>query len=297
MLKTLNSQRTILQIINEYSNFIARIEVEIFLSHIFNCTRMELYIKDFPIIDEEAVLGQCDSFIERRLAGEPLQYIIGWTEFMGLDFVVNKDVFIPRPETEILVNEVLISPSRGRLNVPYLVGRDFRILDLCTGCGNIAISIARSMPEAEIVGTDISKDALNTAQKNANIHNVDKNIAFYKGDIFNALSLLPMDRHRFDIIVCNPPYIKTTEISSLQKEVGYEPKIALDGGYDGLEFYRRIAKSAPDYLRQGGSLFLEIGFNQTQDVKDIWTSEKVFGINSIKKDFGGIDRVIWISLL
>ena len=214
---------------------------------------------------------------------EPLQYIAGRETFMGLDFIVNKDVLIPRPETEILVNEVFRHAGHG-----------IKILDLCTGSGNIAISLAKMIEGAQIIATDISVSALDTARKNASIHGVDKQIEFYQGDLFQAL---PVDkRYKFDIIVCNPPYVKRADIDFLQEEVRCEPHHALDGGIDGLDFYRRLAEAAQDFLAPGGSLFLEMGFDQAQDVANIFNSKRAFKIKKIKEDLAGIDRVVWISL-
>ncbi len=214
---------------------------------------------------------------------EPQQYIAGREQFMGLDFIVNKDVLIPRPETEILVNEVFRHTGHG-----------IKILDLCTGSGNIAISLAKMIQGAQIIATDISVSALETARKNASIHGVDKQIEFYQGDLFQAL---PVDkRYKFDIIVCNPPYVKSADIDFLQEEVRCEPHHALDGGIDGLDFYRRLADMAQDFLAPGGFLFLEMGFDQAQDVGDIFNSKRAFKIKKIKEDFAGIDRVVWISL-
>lgn len=214
---------------------------------------------------------------------EPLQYIAGREQFMGLDFIVNKDVLIPRPETEILVNEVFRHAGHG-----------IKILDLCTGSGNIAISLAKMIEGAQIIATDISVSALDTARKNASIHGVDKQIEFYQGDLFQAL---PVDkRYKFDIIVCNPPYVKRADIDFLQEEVRCEPHHALDGGIDGLDFYRRLAEAAQDFLAPGGSLFLEMGFDQAQDVANIFNSKRAFKIKKIKEDLAGIDRVVWISL-
>ncbi|NQT75886.1 MAG: peptide chain release factor N(5)-glutamine methyltransferase [Candidatus Omnitrophica bacterium] len=221
---------------------------------------------------------------------EPLQYIAGREQFMGLDFIVNKDVLIPRPETEILVNEVLDLLSATR----YTLYASPKILDLCTGSGNIAISLAKMIEGAQIIATDISVSALDTARKNASIHGVDKQIEFYQGDLFQAL---PVDkRYKFDIIVCNPPYVKRADIDFLQEEVRCEPHHALDGGIDGLDFYRRLAETAQDFLAPGGSLFLEMGFDQAQDVANIFNSKRAFKIKKIKEDLAGIDRVVWISL-
>lgn len=230
---------------------------------------------------------------------QPIQYITGNADFMGLDFVVNKDVFIPRPETELLVKEVLSAvpeplTSFGYGAGSYHIAAKLRILDLCTGSGNIAVSLALELPGAEIIATDISGAALKIARENSILHGVEKNLTFYKGDLFKAL---PVEKNlKFDIIVCNPPYVRRRDIDFLQKEVRQEPCIALDGGSDGLDFYRRITGKIGDYLKPGGSLFLEIGFDQSQDIVDIFSASQSFRIREIKKDFAGIDRMLWISL-
>ncbi len=275
-------------LINKYSRIISQAETEVLLCEIFRCTREEIYVSNVPA--DECIEDRCDLLIQRRLSGEPLQYITGNSQFMGQDFIVNKDVFIPRPETEILVNEVF----RRAIHDSRFTIHDLRILDLCTGCGNIAVSLARILGGAEIVATDISESALKIAQKNAVVHGVDKCITFYNGYLFQAL---PIDKkYKFDIIVCNPPYVKSGNVDFLQEEVRREPRIALDGGDDGLEFYRQITDLAPAFLKSGGSLFLETGFDQVKEVKGIFCSKKSFKLCKVKKDFAGIDRVIWISL-
>jgi len=276
------------QLINRYSDIIPQIETELLLAYMFKCSRTDFYTGNYLM--DEGMEKEYRSLVERRLSGEPLQYIIGSSEFMGLEFIVNKDVFIPRPETEILVNEVL----RYTIYDIRYTNRDSRILDLCTGCGNIAISLAQLIPGSKMVATDISAPALKVAQKNAIVHSVDKQVLFYKGDLFRALAFDKGDK--FDIIVCNPPYIKAHELGFLQDEVRSEPEIALDGGVDGLGLYRRIERDAPLYLKPDGSLFLEIGFGQVQDVAHIFSSSNRFTVRKVEKDFAGIDRALWISL-
>ncbi|MEK6732917.1 MAG: peptide chain release factor N(5)-glutamine methyltransferase [Candidatus Omnitrophota bacterium] len=269
-------------LINKYSNGISRVESEMLLEYLFNCNRVDLYTKDLAI--NEVAEELYDSLVGRWLGGEPVQYITGKAEFMGFDFMVTRDTLIPRPETELLINEICRGGFETR---PYM-------LDLCTGCGNIAVSLAKLIPNAEIIGTDISGPALRIAEKNAMLHKVSERIRFYKGDLFEALMF---DKNqKFDIIVCNPPYVKEDEIPFLQKEVAAEPGIALNGGEDGLDFYRRIAKGSRYYLKQGGSLVMETGFGQADAVKDIFSLAK-FEIDKVIKDFAGIERLVWINLL
>ncbi len=224
----------------------------------------------------------------------PVQYIIGHTEFCGLDLIVNEDVLIPRPETELLVERV--SGLAGE-RVSGL-----KILDLCTGSGNIAIalthslslsvnadsgnSLTKAIPDCKIVASDISRSALDIARRNAVHHDVSDRIEFIKSDLFGAIE------DRFDIIVSNPPYIARFEFATLQKEVLKEPRLALDGGEDGLDFYRKIIQAAPDHLNPDGHILFEIGFGQLDGVRKIIEANGVFEIIEVKKDWNGIDRIV-----
>lgn len=220
--------------------------------------------------------------IEQLLKGEPIEYIIHNKEFMKLNFFVNQDVLIPRQDTEILVEEVI--DIAKKINAK-------EVLDLCTGSGAIAVSIAKYLAQIEILAVDISKEALNIAKKNAISNNVDKQITFIKSDIFNNLQ----DK-KFDIIVSNPPYIKSNVIDTLSEEVRREPKIALDGGKDGLEFYNKIIKESYLHLRSGGYLCLEIGFDQKIDVIKLIENEKKFENIYSKKDLYNNDRIVVAKL-
>jgi len=316
-LKTIKIKKDVIYLMNKYAGFVSKVETEMLLEYLFNCTKLDLYIGDFAV--NKTIEELYDSLISRRMNGEPVQYITGSAEFMGLDFIVTKDVLIPRPETEILVNEILalcsacLERSRGADPVPV------RILDLCTGSGNIAISLAKSIPQAEIVATDLSDAVLKIAEKNVIRHNVSDRIRFCKGNLFNALVFdafggklqdnrcfninsgikqeCVVKNQKFDIIVCNPPYIKEEEFPFLQKEIREEPEIALNGGKDGLDFYRKIAKESHRYLKKGGSILMEIGFGQRQGVEDIFSSHNMFEIYKVIKDLAGIERTVWINLL
>ena len=216
--------------------------------------------------------------VKRLILGEPLQYITGIQEFMKLNFLVTKDVLIPRPDTEILVEEVI----RKAENISNPV-----ILDLCTGSGAIAVSLAKYIKNVHICAIDISSKALEIAKKNAELNGVKNNIEFIESNLFDKIK-----ERKFDIIVSNPPYIETETIKTLSKDVQSEPKIALDGGKDGLDFYRKIADSGSKYLNRQGYICLEIGYNQRFAVRQILENKKRYvNINCIK-DLCGNDRVV-----
>ncbi len=221
--------------------------------------------------------------IEKRASHMPLQYITGEQEFMGLSFQVNAHVLIPRQDTEILVEEAM----------RYL-GDGMRILDICTGSGCILLSLLKYSNECEGVGIDISSDALRVAQENAQRLQLDA--TFLEGDLFLPLKNFKSDKTSdtlFDIIVSNPPYIETKVIDTLMPEVRlYEPVSALDGGEDGLCFYRKIAAEAPRFMRKGAYLFFEIGCAQAQKVKMLM-QEAGFVKVEVLKDYAGLDRVVF----
>lgn len=221
--------------------------------------------------------------IEKRASRLPLQHITGEQEFMGLSFQVNAHVLIPRQDTEILVEEAM----------RYL-GDGMRILDMCTGSGCILLSLLKYSNECEGVGIDISSDALRVAQENAQRLQLDA--TFLEGDLFLPLKNFKSDKTSdtlFDIIVSNPPYIETKVIDTLMPEVRlYEPVSALDGGEDGLCFYRKIAAEAPRFMRKGAYLFFEIGCAQAQKVKMLM-QEAGFVKVEVLKDYAGLDRVVF----
>ena len=220
--------------------------------------------------------------VKRHISGEPIQYITGKQEFMKLNFLVTKDVLIPRQDTEILVEEVI--------NIAKKIENPI-ILDLCTGSGAIAVSLAKYVNNVKIFATDISPKALEIAKKNAEFNGVKNNIDFIESDLFNKIKNL-----KFDIIVSNPPYIETDEIKKLTKDVQNEPIQALDGGKDGLTFYRKIAEDAPEFLNIHGFLCLEIGYNQKQKVKQILEKQKRYINIYCKKDLCENDRVVVAQL-
>lgn len=216
--------------------------------------------------------------IKRLIMGEPLQYIIGMQEFMKLKFIVTKDVLIPQPDTEILVEEVIDILK----NIQNPV-----ILDLCTGSGAIAIAIAKYVQNVKIYAVDISKKALEIAKQNATLNGVANNIKFIESNLFDKIK-----DEKFDIIVSNPPYVPTNDIKKLPIDVQNEPHLALDGGNDGMDFYRKIAKEGYKYLNRQGYICLEIGYDQKNDVKKIIENERRYVETYCKKDLCQNDRII-----
>ena len=216
--------------------------------------------------------------VKRLIAGEPLQYITGKQEFMKLNFLVTKDVLIPRADTEILVEEV-IKIAENKTN-PV-------ILDMCTGSGAIAVSLAKYVKNVKVYAIDISEKALEIAKKNAEFNGVKNNIKFIESNLFDKVK----DK-KFDIIVSNPPYLETDTIKKLTKDVQNEPKIALDGGKDGLDFYRKIADNGYKFLNRQGYICLEIGYNQRIAVRKIMENKKRYVNIKCLKDLCGNDRVI-----
>ena len=219
-----------------------------------------------------------EAYIARIIEGEPIQYILGTQEFMGIEFLVNKNVLIPQPDTEILVEETI--KLAKTMNKP-------KILDLCTGSGAIAVAIKKYMPEAKVWASDISKDALEVAKLNEKEHK----ISFIESNLFENI------KEKFDIIVSNPPYIKTEEIKTLSKEVQNEPKLALDGGQDGLDFYKKIVKEAIKHLNEDGYLCLEIGEDQREQVTKIIEQTNKYSKPQTIKDLGNNDRVIIVKFI
>lgn len=211
--------------------------------------------------------------VQKRAEHIPLQYIIGEQEFMGLRFKVNSNVLIPRQDTETLVEQVL-----------KIVKPGMKVLDLCTGSGCVLISVLKNAPELTGMGSDISKTALLVAKENAKLHEVDAE--WVRSDLFDNIT------ETFDVIMANPPYIPTGEILSLMPEVrDFEPENALDGGADGLDFYRKIAGQVKDYLNPGGYVYMEIGYDQGEAVSELMRNAGFTEVEVIK-DLARNDRVV-----
>jgi release factor glutamine methyltransferase len=258
----------------------ARINSELLLAHTLKCNRMELYLKfDQPLKEDE--VNEYRELIKRRGNREPLQYIIGNVEFFGLQFFVNKNVLIPRSETELLV-ETIINKFKNENSIS--------ILDVGTGSGNIAISLSKNLPEAKILGIDKSKKAIEIAEKNSVHINSNGKVKFEAIDFADFSNT---NTCKFDLIVSNPPYISLKDYESLEAELkNYEPKEALTDFEDGYNFYKLICKNASNLLVPKGKIFFEIGFGQSKTIKLIMDANGFTNI-SIVKDYQNIDRVIF----
>lgn len=257
----------------------ARAEADILLAHTLGLTRDRLYLEKNFTADEitEEEKTKYRRLLTRRANREPLAYLLNNREFMGLDFYVDQRVLIPRPETELLAEKVLEMVKNRKSGVPA------KILDLCTGSGALAISIAYFCPGVSVVAVDISPEALEVAGYNAARLMVD--IDFRQGDF-----LEPVKGEKFDIIVSNPPYLSLQEYSKCSPEVRKEPSGALLAGEDGLEFYRKMAGNAGESLLEGGRILMEIGWQQGESVKEIFLKEG-FKI-MIFPDLAGLDRIV-----
>ncbi len=269
----------------------AFVDAEILTFHAAGIDRLAAYA-DNPEISK-GLLAKIRRLIKRRAKGEPLQYIVGSVEFLGLRITVGKGVLIPRPETELLAEEAIKQVRskklgvRGTLSKQTLGHYRLKILDLCTGSGCIALALAKALPDADVYGTDVSKAALRFARKNAAVNGIAK-VTFLEGPLFGPTP----EGMIFDLIVSNPPYIASSDIAGLQREVrDWEPREALDGGANGLDFYRKIFRDAGRYLSRGGLIICELGFGQADAVRKI-AMESGFGDITVKKDLAGIDRIL-----
>ncbi len=277
---------TVLELLNWSADYLekkgienSRRNVEELLCLTLKCKRLDLYLKfEMPLKPEE--LATYREFFKRRANREPLQYILGETDFYNSKIKLHKKVLIPRPETEILVEKVLEK-------VDSLDLESVKILDIGTGSGCIAISLALEIPDSKVLGIDLSEDAISLATDNA-VFNEVPNAKFIKR---NALDN-PRKTGIFDLIVSNPPYIESSEIPKLMPEVkDFEPILALDGGEDGFDFYRKIIPNCHSLLKDGGFVFFEVGHTQAQKLKEILLQNS-FSEVEIFKDYSGIERIV-----
>lgn len=253
-----------------------RLTAEVLLAHVLQCDRVRLYIDlDRPLTRAE--LSAYRSLLERRVAGEPTQYLTGHKEFFNRRFRVDPRVLIPRPETELLVELAL---EKLPTDVPT------QVLDVCTGSGCIAITVACERPQSSVWAVDVSEDACAVARENAGALGVEGRVQVCCGDL---LSPLPPDA-RFDAVISNPPYVPRGQIPRLSREVQREPRAALDGGDEGLDFYRRLIPEVRQFLKPGGLLALEIGEDQGAEVLKLLGAHGYDGA-SIQKDYARHDRI------
>lgn len=260
----------------------AKTDAEVLLCNLIGTNRIELYLNDKIPLNKNK-LEQYWKLLDRRASHEPVAYISGKKEFMDWEFIVNPDVLIPRAETEILVEEII-----------NIGGKMFSliIVDIGTGSGAIAISLALTL-KAKVYAIDISTSALEVAKRNATKLGVEDRITFLKGDLFSPLKDI---NNEFDFIVSNPPYISTSQFQYLPLDIRFEPRIALDGGEEGLNFYDKIINGSLDYLKEGGYLALEVGGEtQSKIINDKILQTKRFDEIKIIKDYAGINRIIIAS--
>lgn len=316
---------TVLEAIQKSSDFLGkknvespRLQTELLLAHLLKMPRMKLYL-NFERTLTTAETDALRDFIKRRSQHEPLQHITGSTSFCGYEIGVNGHVLVPRPETELLAErgwEFLLQrrpPARLDDRTQEHAGPEAgasTALDFCTGSGCIAIALAAKCPYAKITATDISTDALALAKENAARNNVAERIDFLQGDGFATLKNTGGERprepdladgqsgspgvspHQFDLIISNPPYIPSAEIASLQPEVrDFDPPLALDGGADGLEFYRLIAAQAKALLKPDGKLLIEFGDGQAEAIRKIFESEKWI-VEAVQEDYSHRARIL-----
>ena len=258
-----------------------KLKARLLLQFILNKPRQYLLVYDNETLNLRQEVNYFKS-IKKIINGVPLQHITHMQEFMKMNFYVDENVLIPRQDTEVLVEQVI--DIAKKINAK-------KILDLCTGSGAIAVSLAKYIENSKITAIDISKKALGIAKQNAKNNEVENQITFIESDLFKNVP-----KEKYDIIVSNPPYIKKEVIKKLNKEVQKEPKIALDGGYDGLDFYRKIINQSYEYLKFKGYLCLEIGYDQKIDVIELIENEEKYIDTYCKKDLYGNDRVIITKL-
>lgn len=283
---------TIRRLLEWTSSFFTRKEVdsprlaaELLLSHVLSVPRIKLYT-DYERVLEEGPLGRYRALVQRASEHEPIAYLTGSAHFFGLEFEVTRDVLIPRPDTELIVENVLqLVRHQAGMEAP-------RILDLCTGSGCIAAAIAYHLKNAVVTATDLSEKAAEVARKNVERLGVSERVTVVVGDLFEPLSQM-VDARPFDLIVSNPPYVSTTEMEQLDRNVReFEPAGALDGGIDGLIVHRRILAGASGRLVPGGRIYIEIGYKQADAAREAASHHPELENVLILRDLAGNDRVL-----
>jgi release factor glutamine methyltransferase len=274
------------------------LQAELLLAHVLNLPRMKLYL-NFERALKDSETDTFRELVKRRAQREPLQHIVGSTSFCGLEISVNRHVLVPRPETELLA-------EMGWSFLSGISSQPATALDFGTGSGCIAIALAAKVPGAVITALDVSNEALQVARQNAAKNNVADRVVFVQGDVVKSLAQQKSDSREgdephgqdarattaFDLIVSNPPYIPTAEIATLDPEVrDYDPREALDGGADGLDFYRRLAKEARPFLRPGGKIMVEFGEGQGAAIRDIINGENWI-VEGLREDYTQRERIL-----
>lgn len=280
---------TIKKLLNWVTEYLAqksigspRLSAEILLGHVMEMPRIELYTQFDKSVSKEQ-LDQLHDLVKRAGQHEPVAYLTGKTEFYSLELNVTRDCMIPRPETELLVQRA-IEFLRTRTGAQF-------VCDLCTGSGCIAVAIARNFPDARIIATDISAAALVVAAENVEKHQLKDRVTLLCGDLFEPI-VPQLDVEKFDLIVCNPPYVSATEYEKLDRNVkDYEPKLALFAGVNGLDIYRRIVEKADQFLKPHAALMLEIGYAQASAIKELLEPTGAFTEIKIEKDLHNNDRI------
>jgi release factor glutamine methyltransferase len=278
---------TVLEAIQKSTEFLAkkgvespRLQTELLLAHLLKMPRMKLYL-NFERVLSPAETNSLRELVKRRGQREPLQHIVGSTSFCGYEIAVNRHALVPRPETELLA-------EAGWDFLSTLNSQPSTALDFGTGSGCIAIALAAKCPNAKITALDVSADALALAKQNALQNQVAERIEFLLGDGFAALST----KTQFDLLISNPPYIASAEIETLDPEVkDFDPRGALDGGADGLDFYRKLAAEARPFLKPDGKIMLEFGDGQASAIKSIFESEKWI-VEAVKDDYSQRARIL-----
>jgi len=262
----------------------AAAEVEIILEYLLDVPRVDIYLHGHKLLDQK-IIGKFDSIIKKRATRYPLQFIIGESWFYGRRFLVNEDVMVPTPETELLCE----------LAIGYIKNENLEtaeLLDLGTGSGIIAVTITAELANAFVTAADISPGALMTARKNAALHGVESRIKFINSDLFSGI----LTDDKFDLILSNPPYIAEKEYDTLPPEVLADPRISLVSGTEGLDLIKKLIDKAPDHLKENGRLMFEIGYDQAQKIIKLTENDSRYRSISIMKDLNDIDRVVILSI-
>jgi len=263
-----------------------RLSAELLLSHVLGLKRIELYTQyNEPVAEQQ--LSRLHELVKHAGRHEPIAYLVGKTEFYSMEINVTPDCMIPRPETELLVQRA-VELLRTRSGIQF-------VCDLCTGSGCIAVAIAKNYPNARIIATDICDTALAVAAINVDKHRLQDKITLLSGDLFDPI-IPQLDVGKFDLIVCNPPYVSSAEYEKLDKNVrDYEPRLALFAGDDGLDIYRRIIERIDQFLKPDAALILEIGYAQGPVMKEMLEQTGIFIEIKIEKDFHNNDRIVIVK--